>query len=72
MAIDQQTTNAARALDHMAPATHYAQLGQTQLDIIASFNALLAKLDTANVAGIGNNNAATLGLLDLGKRTPIP
>ena len=57
-----------RQLDKSHPAASNAQLGtwlyelSAQLtDLTAKHNALLAHLDTANVAGIGNTNAATFG-----------
>lgn len=60
--------NYAHQLNHASPANADAQLGTTLEELIAGYNdlaakysALLAKLDTANVAGVGNNNAATLG-----------
>lgn len=55
-------------LNHLSPAAYRAQLGQVIEDLInahndlrAQFVALLAHLDTANVAGIGNGNAAAYG-----------
>jgi hypothetical protein len=55
-------------LNQMAPAAHDASLGDCLYDLLnayndlaGKYNALLAHLDTANVAGIGNANAATFG-----------
>ena len=62
-------------LNRSMPAAKAAMLGQTLADLIdavnsltssynalvAEHNALLAHLDSANVAGIGNANAATYG-----------
>jgi hypothetical protein len=62
-------------LNRMSPAAHEAHLGDVIEDLITNYNALqashadlltkyaalLAHLDTANVAGIGNTNAATYG-----------
>ena len=64
---------AIHRLDHCMPAAREAKLGMTLDQMItdhnalradyvaleAKFAALLAHLDTANVAGIGNANAAT-------------
>ena len=56
-------------LNRMTPAAHYASLGDVVYDLInmvnqqaAKINELLAHLDTANVTGIGNANAATYGI----------
>ena len=60
-------------LNRMAPAAARAKLGDqvydltnrlnalgaAYADLAGKFNALMAALDTANVAGIGNANAAT-------------
>ena len=55
-------------LNRATPGLAEARLGDNIYNIIAAFNALeaqylalLAHLDTANVAGIGNTNAATYG-----------
>jgi len=62
-------------LDNLAPAAKQTQLGAVCVDLITQVNylvadianlrtkyqALLAHLDTANVAGIGNANVATYG-----------
>jgi len=71
-----------RQLDHASPAANHAALGTTLTDIITAFNdlraqyvALLAKLDTAAVAG-GTNAAACSpaqpALAPLGSRSPVP
>lgn len=63
-------------LNRMNPAAHGARLGDVQNDLITNYNLLqasfaalqakygllLAHLDTANVAGIGNGNAAAYGV----------
>lgn len=56
------------AVNKMAPAASKAKLGDAVADLIKQHNALLAKLDTANVAGIGNNNVATFKVTDLETR----
>ncbi|SAK98716.1 hypothetical protein AWB80_07575 [Caballeronia pedi] len=62
-------------LNRMSPAAHDARLGDVIEDLITNYNKmqasfadlktkyanLLAHLDTANVAGIGNTNASTYG-----------
>ena len=71
MPISEQ--QAIHRLDHSMPAARETKLGMTLDQMIADHNALradyvafqakfaalLAHLDTANVAGIGNANAAT-------------
>ena len=59
------TGDVVHELDHAMPAMSHAQMGTLIDDLItkynnlvAQYNALLAHLDTANVAGIGNTNAA--------------
>jgi len=56
-------------LNRMTPGARDAFLGDVVYDLInmvnqqaAQINGLLAHLDTANVAGIGNANAATYGI----------
>lgn len=60
------TGNVVDELNRCMPAASHAQLGTLLQDLITNYNAmttkynaLLAHLDTANVAGIGNTNAAT-------------
>lgn len=55
-------------INRMTPAAADVGLGDTVEEIITKFNALqasfqslLAHLDTANVTGIGNQNAANYG-----------
>lgn len=57
-------------LNRMSPAAKKAGLGDVIADLVAQVNALTtkhnalcAKLDTANVAGISNNNAAQVGVV---------
>jgi uncharacterized membrane protein YqiK len=61
-------TTLQRRLNTATKGTAEAHLGDVIYDLIAALNdlkakhaALLTKLDTANVAGIGNNNTATVG-----------
>ena len=69
MASNNRTdTDLQNRLNKLAPATMNAHLGDVIYDLINNYNALntkylalLAKLDTANVAGISNNNVATCG-----------
>lgn len=65
-----------RKLNHSSPAASKAKLGDTVADLVAQVNALSsqlaalttkynatqAKLDAANVAGMGTNNVATNGV----------
>ena len=71
----QTRPQAIHDLNGAMPASAKAKLGQTIDDLVQNYNALkadhdalvvkyaalLAHLDTANVAGIGNANAATYG-----------
>lgn len=64
-----------KRLNNLTPGAKSAKLGQVIEDLIVNYNALqashadlltkyaalLAHLDTANVAGIGNANVATYG-----------
>lgn len=49
-------------LNRMNPAAAKAKAGDCLYDLINNFNALLAKLDAANLAGVGTNNVATLAV----------
>lgn len=63
--------NKAALIDHLnrcMPAAHDVQLGQVLADLIGQHNALLAHLDSANVAGVGNGNVAAYSVKDLDKR----
>lgn len=69
-------TTLINRLNGCMPIANEVQLGQVLEDLIVNYNALqasyaglvtkyellLAHLDTANVAGIGNANAATYGV----------
>lgn len=62
------SNNNQDVLNRSMPAAHQARLGDcindliTQHnDLVSKYNALLAHLDTANVAGIGNGNVAAYG-----------
>lgn len=55
-------------LDHSMPAAAHAQLGTTLQNLIANFNAVLAKMDAAGaatVAALGTNNVVSLSVTDL-------
>lgn len=55
-------------LDHSMPAAAHAQLGTTLQNLIANFNAVLAKMDAAGaatVAALGTNNVVSLSVMDL-------
>lgn len=62
------TGNVQDELNRCMPAAKHAQLGDVLNDLITQFNALLAHLDTANVAGISNTNVATFGIKTLSQR----
>ncbi len=60
------TINHQYRLNHFTPAAHDAHLGDLVYDLTnqlnaltAAYLALLAHMDTANVAGLGNANVAT-------------
>lgn len=68
---NNRSFNKAGLIDHLnrcMPAAHDVQLGQVIADLITQHNALLVHLDTANVAGVGNGNAAAYSVTDLDKR----
>ena len=54
-------------LNRMAPATSKAKLGDTLTDLVANFNALLAKLDSNHAAA--TDHVATLKVTDIESRT---
>lgn len=62
------TGNVQDELNRCMPAAKHAQLGDVLNDLITQHNALLAKLDTANLAGMGTNNVATLSVKTLAQR----
>ncbi len=66
MSHNNGTGNVVDELNHAMPATYHAQLGTLLNELITNYNALLAHLDTANLTGIGNANAATYGAPTLG------
>jgi hypothetical protein len=56
------------AINKLSTATSRAKLGDVVADLVkqlntltTKYNALLAKMDTANVTGLSNNNAAQCG-----------
>jgi len=76
MASTKSESTLQEQLNRLAPAARDAHLGDVIEDLITNYNllqasyvalgtkyaALLAHLDTANVAGIGNTNVATYGV----------
>ena len=61
-------TQLQRRLDNISPGAKEAHLGSTVYDLLNAYNdlrrayvALLAKLDAANVTGLGNNNGSVAG-----------
>jgi hypothetical protein len=56
-------------LNRSMNAAARARLGDVIYDLINQHNALLAHLDTANVTGIGNANAATYSVTTPANRT---
>lgn len=68
MALNAQGFDPQQLLNDMTPGSRQAKLGDCIYNLINGYNALatkynelLAHLDTANVTGIGNANAATYG-----------
>lgn len=68
MPLDQNGYDPQHVLNHMGPAASIGHLGDMIYDLTNAYNALQAKyelllahLDTANVAGIGDTNVATFG-----------
>ncbi len=59
-------------LNTISPGAAEAQLGDRLAQLAANINALLAHLDAANVAGIGNTNGATFGVAAINAAVPNP
>jgi predicted transcriptional regulator len=59
-------------LNRSMPAATRARLGDVIYNLINQHNALLVHLDTANVTGIGNANAATYSVTLPAERTYSP
>lgn len=60
--------SAREQLNRSSPAAFDAKLGDVLTDIVKNYNALLAKLDAAALAGVGTNNVATLAVKDIESR----
>lgn len=56
------------AINKMSTAASRAKLGDVIADLVTKHNALLAKLDAANLTGVGTNNVATLSVTSMETR----
>lgn len=56
------------AVNKMTTAASRAKLGDVIADLVTKHNALCAKLDAANLTGMGTTNVATFAVKDMETR----